>query len=196
MKMYGIKPKRNENKKLRFKFNAYFCSFQLNAQLRQKERKKKLKMEAKALQLANKGEEGDPSNPEEEKKQIDKKEGLPNLHFKQLIKERKQKYKDMVEKGQGIIIDCSFQDIMSKKELNSLCNQLGYCQATNKSYPLPSKLMISSFRDQIKEKITKLGGLHWGIGLLEKHYTDYFPTDDLIYLTGDAEEEIEELDPK
>lgn len=153
-------------------------------------------MENKTAQQANKGEEGDPSITEEEKKQTEKKEEPPNYNFKQLNKEKKQKYKELVDKGLGIIIDCSFQSVMSEREIKSLCNQLGLCQAKNKSYPIPSKLMIANFRDQVKEVVTRLGGLHWGIGLLEKHYTEYFPTTDLIYLSPDAEEEIEELDPK
>lgn len=104
-------------------------------------------------------------------------------------------YKEAVEKGQPIIIDCSFQDILTPKELKSVCEQLGYCQGTNKKFPAPTKLTITSFRDKVKERITHAGALQWGVVLLEKHYTEYFKREDLIYLTGDAEEEIEEIDP-
>ena len=166
-------------------------------QLKRQEKKKKWREQLEAQKkMQAENEESGKLVEEEEKKVGDSKEGAEKVNFKKTTQEKKKKYKEMVAVGQGIIIDCSFQDVMTRKELNSLCSQLAYCQATNKDFPIPSKLTISSFRNRIQEKLTKLGALNWGIVLLEKHYTEYFSTDDLVYLTGDAEEEIEELDPK
>lgn len=129
--------------------------------------------------------------PQEEEKKAE----IQHTEVKLTGKQKKKLYKDGVEKGQTIIIDCSFQDLLTQKELNSVCIQLGYCQATNRKFPVPVKLTVTSFRDKVKEKMTRFGALQWGVVLLEKHYTEYFKLDDLIYLTGDAEEEIEEIDP-
>ncbi len=39
-----------------------------------------------------------------------------------------------------------------------------------------------------------MGAGNWGIHLLENHYLDNYPKDKLVYLTGDADEDIAELD--
>ncbi len=111
-------------------------------------------------------------------------------------KEKRQKYKDDVQAGQTVIIDCSFQDLLIQKELNSLCSQLAYCQASNKAHDIPTRLTITNFRGKVKDKLDRLGVDNWGVVLHEKHYTEHYDPKDMVYLTGDAEEEIEELDPK
>ena len=126
---------------------------------------------------------------EEKKEEVEMK---PYLTPKQLNKI----YKESMENAPQIILDCSFQDLLLQKELNSLCSQIGYCHSTNKKHQLHCKMTITSYRDKVKEKLIRLNAEQWGILLLEKHYLDYYSKEQLVYLTGDAEEDLEELDKK
>ena len=109
-------------------------------------------------------------------------------------KQIKLDYKKNVEEGQPIIIDCSFQDWLKEKELISLCRQIGYCHAANKRAAKPAKLIVTNYNGKLKEQLTKMGAENWGIQLLEKHYLDHYPKENLVYLTGDASEDLLELD--
>jgi len=94
-----------------------------------------------------------------------------------------------------VIIDCGFQDWLTEKELVSLCTQLGYCHHANKSFEKPTKLTITGYNGKLKERLTKQGADNWGIQLVEGHYLDLYDKEKLVYLSGDATEEIQELDP-
>ena len=111
-------------------------------------------------------------------------------------KQIKLEYIKNVEEGQPLIIDCSSQQLLSEKELTSLCRQLGHCQAANKKAEKPAKLIVTGYSGKLKEQLTKVGAENWGIKLMEKHYLDYFEKDQLVYLTGDAIEDLVEIDKK
>ena len=113
---------------------------------------------------------------------------------KRINKLEKQEYKLAVQNSHPIISDCSFQPLMTEKEIKSLCLQLAYCHSINRKFPIRSQLVITSFRNQIKEKLLKTNAESWGVVLQEKHYLDCFEKEKLVYLTGDAEEEMGELE--
>jgi len=156
-----------------------------------KQQKKLKQKEKKALEKAEKDQKLVQGNEEEEKKEEPPKEHKgPWLHPKEL----REQFKKSMEDATPIIIDCSFQDLLTQKELNSLCGQIGYCHSANKKLPIHCKMTITSYRDRVKGKLDKMGLLNWGIITHEKHYLDYYPHDKLVYLSGDAEEDIEEVD--
>lgn len=109
-------------------------------------------------------------------------------------KKIKEEYRKLVNEGQPIIIDCSFQDKLKEKEMISLCRQIGYCHAANKKMAKPCKIIVTGFNDKLKNQLVKMGAENWGIHLLEKHYLDYYPKEELIYLTGDCNEDVGDLD--
>ena len=113
---------------------------------------------------------------------------------KRINKTEKQQYKLEVQNSHPIIIDCSFQPLMMEKEIKSLCLQLAYCHSINRKFAIRSQIVITSFKDQIKQKLTKTNAQSWGIVLEEKHYLDLYDKNKLVYLTGDAEEEMGELE--
>ena len=117
---------------------------------------------------------------------------MPLLNLKKLS----HIYKESMKNAPQIIVDCSFQNLLTQKELNSVINQISYCHSANKKQPLHCKMTVTSFRDQVKEKLIKLYAEQWGILLLEKHYLDYYSNEQLVYLSGDADEDLEELDKK
>lgn len=149
---------------------------------------KKLKMKEKKLLAKSIIDKKEPTQEISSEK--------PNLLVKQhrFNKTDKKEYRLAVQTSHPIIIDCSFQPLMTEKEIKSLCVQLAYCHSINRKFPIRSQIVITSFTDQIKQKLAKTNAENWGVSLQEKHYLEYYDKSKLIYLTGDAEEELNELE--
>ncbi|EDK44166.1 hypothetical protein LELG_02345 [Lodderomyces elongisporus NRRL YB-4239] len=119
--------------------------------------------------------------------------------YRKLILDRiNQEQKDSEVK---IVIDCEFDDLMLKKEIISLSNQikLSYAIMKQSEYNLP--IQIASFDKQLKERFdTSLADYKkWqGINFTEKKLSELVTLenkDKFVYLTADTEEEVEELKP-
>ena len=117
---------------------------------------------------------------------------LPSSH--RPTRTQKVNYKVAILSGQPIIIDCSFQTVMTEKEIKSLCLQLAYCHSTNRKFEKCAKLILSDFNGAIKNKLSSMNVENWGILLEEKHYLNAYEKEKLVYLTGDAEEEMSEIE--
>ncbi|KAG7193420.1 tRNA (guanine(9)-N(1))-methyltransferase [Scheffersomyces spartinae] len=122
------------------------------------------------------------------------------LHYHQLKKERKLP-ESQTPSDAKFIFDCSFDDLMSDKEIVSLSNQItrAYSAKRHCKYDLP--LDIVSFQGKLVERFEKLVGQYklWkGINFneesLESLITDE-NKDKFIYFTADTDEVIEELEP-
>ena len=109
-------------------------------------------------------------------------------------KTQKDNYKVAILSGQPISIDCSFQPVMTEKEIKSLCLQLAYCHSANRKVGKCAKLILSDFNGAVKNKLSSMNVENWGIILEEKHYLDVYEKEKLVYLTGDAEEEMNEIE--
>ncbi|BFZ59268.1 tRNA (guanine(9)-N(1))-methyltransferase [Saitoella coloradoensis] len=102
----------------------------------------------------------------------------------------------------GIIIDCSFDDKMTDKEVVSLCSQLTRCYSDNRKAKHPVRLSMTSvdkrlgdrmhtvFRDQHKNwKDVKVTSEPYELPPQEQRANG-----NLVYLTADSETTITELD--
>lgn len=106
------------------------------------------------------------------------------------------------EKTFSMVVDCSFEDQLVSKELNSLAIQLRYIYSANKKNRQPVELAFSSVDPDktIMQHLRNVGGFEeWGsYGLtvspssLEQVFSER--TADLVYLTSDAPTILEELD--
>ena len=150
----------------------------------EKKKEKKIKLKEKKL-LAK-------ANPESQPKKLQ--ENDHSIIKKRFNKTEKQEYKVALQNSHPIIIDCSFQPLMTEKEIKSLCLQFAYCHSANRKFPIRSQIVFTSFKDQIKQKMLKTNADSWGVMLEEKHYLDCYDKNKLVYLTGDAEEELNEIE--
>uniref|UniRef100_A0A1D1ZQL9 tRNA (guanine(9)-N(1))-methyltransferase n=1 Tax=Auxenochlorella protothecoides TaxID=3075 RepID=A0A1D1ZQL9_AUXPR len=102
-------------------------------------------------------------------------------------------------KGQRLIVDLSFEDKMTDAELKSLCQQLAYCYSANARSSKPMHLIFTGVQGRMKECINKQcsGFDNWIATKSEATYLVHFKeeTEQLVYLTADSENEIQELDP-
>jgi len=94
-------------------------------------------------------EKKDDPKLEEEKNEIVEKQ------IRSTVKELRQEFIKSMENAPILIVDCSFQDLLTRKELNSLCSQIGYCHNANKKQPFDCKMTLTSYRDRVKDKLNK-----------------------------------------
>lgn len=82
-----------------------------------------------------------------------------------------------------------------EQERTSLVGQLVLCHGLNKRVERPWQMFWTSFGGDVADKVKKNNGwMHWPITMSEKPYEELISKEDLVYLTADAEVEIEVLD--
>mmetsp|Transcript_33579 Transcript_33579/g.48721 ORF Transcript_33579/g.48721 Transcript_33579/m.48721 type:complete len:350 (-) Transcript_33579:125-1174(-) len=117
------------------------------------------------------------------------------------------------ESNFSIIIDCNWESNHSESALKSLSQQLMFCYSCNRHNSNPCRLFLSGVGPLIRQKLEKIHYDNW-VGV-STHFKDILEVADgnldddnelkvmswqgdktrLVYLTSDAEEVIEDLDP-
>lgn len=97
-----------------------------------------------------------------------------------------------------ICIDCSFSDKMSGKEQSRLAQQIGRCYATNKSLEKPVHFTLCNLSPESKF-YAELERVNYGFAnYILKRTSDtleeIYPVDNIVYLSPDATEYLEEVD--
>eukprot|EP01017_Pseudomicrothorax_dubius_P044133 TRINITY_DN7431_c0_g4_i1.p1 TRINITY_DN7431_c0_g4~~TRINITY_DN7431_c0_g4_i1.p1 ORF type:complete len:298 (-),score=82.56 TRINITY_DN7431_c0_g4_i1:55-948(-) len=160
----------------------------------EKKKKKKAERKAKQQEIAKEKELKKAEKLLEEEKKEDEKEHKERGPLLS-TKDKKKLFREKMLQGTRIIIDCSFQNLLTEKELNSLSRQICHCYASNRKVETPSCLTVSSYSAGVKANLSKTSAERWDIEFLEKDYIEYYDKDKLIYLSGDAEETLQEVDP-
>ncbi|KAL4481077.1 hypothetical protein ABPG72_015032 [Tetrahymena utriculariae] len=106
----------------------------------------------------------------------------------------RDEYSNKAKNGQPIILDMQFLDMLEDKEFKSLVKQLCYMQSSNKKAAQPCRFIISSVSPKLRQALNANNADKWGIEILDQHYLDLFPKENLVYLTGDTDQDLNELD--
>lgn len=123
--------------------------------------------------------------------------------FSEDLKKKEEEIEKKLELGlkEGIIVcvDCGFEDQMSVKENKSLAQQLNFVYGRIRSSKVPYNLHIINYKGMIKETIEKRKMTSWKVtfeprSLFELVEQNGFNGREVVYLSPDAEEEIEEFD--
>ncbi|CAG8591430.1 11388_t:CDS:2, partial [Funneliformis caledonium] len=96
-----------------------------------------------------------------------------------------------------VVIDLSFDELMTDVEISSLTSQLSRCYSANRSATRPVNLYFTSCGGRVQERFnTKLQNyVNWKNVIFESRpYLDCFNKEELIYLTADSNDCIQELD--
>lgn len=113
-----------------------------------------------------------------------------NAAWKERFEEDSSKYQ--------ICIDCSFEDSMTEREINSLASQIRYCYATNKKAKHPVKVNVTSLCGETLDHLKKVMGFenwtHRGFHHTPMGLEEAFPAKTkLVYLTSDSNTVLEKL---
>lgn len=97
-----------------------------------------------------------------------------------------------------VVLDCGFDDLMEEGERVSLAGQLTRCYSDNRRCARPVNIIVSCFNGRLQSRFeTEMRGSHhlWAksISFTEQEHLPKNPAS-AVYLTGDAEEVLDELE--
>lgn len=103
-----------------------------------------------------------------------------------------------------VIIDCSFDDLMTDGELKSLAGQITRCYSENRHAVRPCNVIVTDWNNKLAKRFETVFSNQqqsWKrFTFLDKPYIDQdqvhdtLEKDDLVYLTADADDTIRDID--
>nr|XP_022321342.1 tRNA methyltransferase 10 homolog B-like [Crassostrea virginica] len=157
------------------------------------QRKKEMRKEKKQLQKQKLKEKA-----KEEKSKITSEEGVVLPTRKEMREEMKSKLETAMMCGQRICVDLSMENTMTTKERSKLAQQLCRLYGVNKKADVPAHVYFAGFDkngELYQECIRKIDGFEkYQVEMTAAPVSELFDVKDVIYLTPDAEDMLEELD--
>lgn len=137
---------------------------------------------------------------EERVKVIEARMSLRKERMEKRLEEKNEKKERLVkakELGQNVVVDVEFSHLMTPQEIRSLVQQIMYCYAVNGRCETPAHLWLTGCEGEMDNQLKKIPGFDkWIIEKENKSYIEVLADrkDDLVYLTADSEDVLEELD--
>ncbi len=96
-------------------------------------------------------------------------------------------------------MDCSFEDQLTQREINSLGSQLRFCYSANRQAKYPVEAKITSLTGQTLACLENVSGFdQWSTRAFETTSKDilegYPDKSELVYLTSDSENTLDKLE--
>lgn len=111
---------------------------------------------------------------------------------------RKRLRRDVTPSTLRLLLDCSFDSLMLSKDVGKLHKQIQRCYAENRRALHPVQLYLTSLGGQLKQIMDEKdkGWVNWKeITIKSVHYKDVVAKEELVYLTSDSPNILEEMDP-
>lgn len=125
---------------------------------------------------------------------IDDEVHVPKKENRKLTKE---KLKQSLTNGHRVCIDLSLEGVMSVKQTSRLCQQLGRLYGSNRKAENPACLHFTSLDRNsylFKECVRKNSGFEdYFVHMSEKSHTELFKKDEIVYLSPDSDDVLEEI---
>lgn len=137
---------------------------------------------------------------EERAKLVESRKELRKERMEKRSEEKSKKterLKKAKENGQNIVVDLDFAHLMTPAEHNSLVQQIMYCYAVNGRCACPAHVWLTGCHGEMSSLLQRLPGYEkWIIEKEDRPYFEAFSDrkEDLVYLTADSDNVIEELD--
>ncbi|XP_059210570.1 RNA (guanine-9-)-methyltransferase domain-containing protein 2 [Centropristis striata] len=112
---------------------------------------------------------------------------------------RKRPRREVIPSSLRLVVDCSFDNLMLIKDIRKLHKQIQRCYAENRRALHPAQFYLTSLGGQLKQSMDEKdkGWVNWkDITLKTEHYSEVVAKDELVYLTSDSPNVLEELDDK
>jgi tRNA (guanine9-N1)-methyltransferase len=99
-----------------------------------------------------------------------------------------------------VCLDCSFEEFMTPKEINSLALQIRYCYGNNRRNSHPCALAATSLTGGTLKHLENVMGFSqwsdWAWSCTDKSLEEYYEKDlsNVVYLTSDSENTLQDLD--
>ncbi|XP_076580454.1 tRNA methyltransferase 10 homolog A [Chaetodon auriga] len=112
---------------------------------------------------------------------------------------RKRLRREVKPSSLRLVVDCSFDDLMLIKDVRKLHKQIQRCYAENRRALHPVQFYLTSLGGQLKQSMDEKdkGWVNWkDISIKTEHYSEVVAKEELVYLTSDSPNVLEELDQK
>ncbi|TWW63704.1 RNA (guanine-9-)-methyltransferase domain-containing protein 2 [Takifugu flavidus] len=112
---------------------------------------------------------------------------------------RKRPRREVVPSSLRLVVDCSFDNLMLMKDVRKLHKQIQRCYAINRRAQHPVQFYVTSLGGQLKQSMDEKdkGWVNWkDISFETEHYSEVLAKEELVYLTSDSPNVLEELDLK
>ncbi|XP_042368311.1 RNA (guanine-9-)-methyltransferase domain-containing protein 2 [Plectropomus leopardus] len=112
---------------------------------------------------------------------------------------RKRPRREVTPSSLRLVVDCSFDNLMLIKDVGKLHKQIQRCYAENRRASHPVQFYLTSLGGQLKQSMDEKdkGWVNWkDITIKTEHYSEVVVKEELVYLTSDSPNVLEELDPK
>jgi tRNA (guanine9-N1)-methyltransferase len=122
-------------------------------------------------------------------------------------KVREEEYLKKVKEGSMLIIDCSFESLMNEKDIFSLTRQVGYCYSENRKAKNPFNFILYDVGERLMKELNKNNFSNWkGVTVIKKgeyssiteyvmkHRKSDIEKENIIYLTADSENEVNDIE--
>ena len=108
----------------------------------------------------------------------------------------KEGFLERCKRNPKVVIDLEFGNVMRREEIASLTQQVMYCYGANKRAEQPVDLVLTGLEGTTLSRLRNIDGFEdWACTKETKRYAEMFPKKDLVYLTADSDDVIEELNP-
>jgi len=151
-------------------------------------------------------EDDDDDDDDKKSKKFDKIQNsrILTMNRKQFKANKQQRLIQVLNEGPennvSIIVDCSFNSMMTPREIVSMSQQLMFCYSLNSKIETkkPFFLSFTSLEGALREATMKVSGFsNWIVDHTEQHFTerfsDMYKANKIIYLSADADEELTHL---
>ncbi|XP_037538095.1 RNA (guanine-9-)-methyltransferase domain-containing protein 2 [Nematolebias whitei] len=110
---------------------------------------------------------------------------------------RKRPRRDVTPSSLRLVVDCGFDSLMLVKDVRKLHKQIQRCYAENRRASHPVQFYLTSMGGQLKQSMDEKdkGWVNWkDITIKTEHYSEVLAKDELVYLTSDSPNVLDELD--
>nr|XP_033507766.1 tRNA methyltransferase 10 homolog A isoform X3 [Epinephelus lanceolatus]XP_033507767.1 tRNA methyltransferase 10 homolog A isoform X3 [Epinephelus lanceolatus] len=117
----------------------------------------------------------------------------------EILNVRKRPRRDVTPSSLRLVVDCSFDNLMLIKDVRKLHKQIQRCYAENRRALHPVQFYLTSLGGQLKQSMDEKdkGWVNWkDINIKMEHYSEVMVKEELVYLTSDSPNVLEELDHK
>ncbi|XP_061108224.1 tRNA methyltransferase 10 homolog B isoform X2 [Conger conger] len=122
-------------------------------------------------------------------------------HSKRVVKViTRERLRDAQLTGPKLCVDCGLTECMSHKEISRLSCQIRRLYGSNRRAARPFHIVLTDLRESslLFQECLRMndGFLHYVMDVTEESCIDLFPLESLIYLTPDAEQALNTVDPE
>jgi len=96
-----------------------------------------------------------------------------------------------------VAVDMSFEEFMNESGLRNTFTQLSHCYAVNRRAERPLQFHIVNLNGSAREIFNSIDGYkNWDVHNFEESLEDLWQKEEIVYLTSESENVLEQLDPE